>query len=94
MRPTGFYRWYENEQSLRSRRSRDLTAVGRQCVNVATVVSLGTIALGGWAFHLGRSWEPVPLGLGGLLMLVVRKLASVFKRRPGPRAIHGSPPEP
>ena len=94
MRSTGFCRWYENEQSLRSRRSRDLTAIGMHRVNAATVVSLEAIALGGWAFRLGRSWEPVPLRLGGLLMLVVPELASVFKRRPGPRAIHGSPPEP
>ena len=94
MRPTGIYRWHENEQSLRSRRSRDLTAIGKHRVNAATVVSLGTIALGCWAFHLGRSWESVPLRLGGLLMLIVRRLANVFNRRPGSRAIHGSPPEP
>ena len=93
MRPTGFYRWYENEQSLRSRRSRDLTAIGKHRVNAATVVSLGAIALGGWAFHLGRSWELVPLGLGGLLVLDVLELAIVFKMRPGSRAIHGGPPE-
>ena len=84
----------ENEQSIRSRRTRGLTAIGKHRGNAATVVSLGAIALGGWGVHLGRSWEFVPLGLGGLLVLIARGLANVFKRLPGSRAIHGSPPEP
>lgn len=43
----------ENEQSIRSRRTRGLTAIGKHRVNTATLVSFGAIALVGWVCHLG-----------------------------------------
>lgn len=82
-----------NEQSLRSRQSRNLTSLGKHRINAATVVSLAVIGLAGGAFYLGHSWESVPLGLGGLLTLFVRELASAFKSRKDSRVTRKRPPE-
>jgi uncharacterized membrane protein len=83
----------ENEQSLRSRQSRNLTSLSKHRINAATVVSLAVIGLAGGAFYLGHSWESVPLGLGGLLTLFVRELASAFKSRKDSRVTRKRPPE-